>query len=102
MKTITADELKARIDAGEQLNIVDVREPAEHEEFNIGGILFPVGRFRAMDTAELDHLKDQEVIFYCCSGNRSGNACLFAEQMGFTNVVNLAGGMITWREKFDQ
>ena len=101
MKTITAEELKARIDAGEKLNIVDVREPHEHEEFNIGGTLYPLGRILSMDVDELESLKDQEVIFYCRSGNRSGQACMFAETMGFTNVINLTGGMLNWREKFN-
>jgi rhodanese-related sulfurtransferase len=100
MKTITAEELKARIDAGEQLNIVDVREPHEHQEFNIGGTLYPLGRILSMDIDELENLKDKEVIFYCRSGNRSGQACMFAETMGFTNVINLTGGMLQWREKF--
>lgn len=100
MKTITAEELKARIDAGEQLNIVDVREPHEHEEFNIGGTLYPLGRILSMDVDELESLKDKEVIFYCRSGNRSGQACMFAESMGFTNVVNLTGGMLNWRQIF--
>jgi rhodanese-related sulfurtransferase len=100
MKTITAEELKARIDAGEQLNIVDVREPHEHEEFNIGGTLYPLGRILSMDVDELESLKEQEVIFYCRSGNRSGQACMFAETMGFTNVVNLTGGMLNWRQVF--
>ncbi len=100
MKTITAEELKARIDAGEQLNIVDVREPHEHADFNIGGTLYPLGRILSMDVDELENLKDKEVIFYCRSGNRSGQACMFAETMGFTNVINLTGGMLQWREKF--
>ncbi len=100
MHTITVDELKARIDAGEQLHIVDVREPNEHAEFNIGGTLLPVGQIIAMKTDAIDDLKDSEVIFYCRSGNRSGQACMFAETMGFTNVVNVTGGMLAWREKF--
>jgi rhodanese-related sulfurtransferase len=100
MRTITAEELKARIDAGEQLHIVDVREPGEHAEFNIGGTLVPLGKITSMQADELDELKEKEVIFYCRSGNRSGQACMFAESMGFTNVVNLTGGMLAWREKF--
>lgn len=99
MHTITVEELKARIDAGEKLNLVDVREPHEHAEFNIGGIHLPLGNIMAMSTDEIDELKDQEVIFYCRSGNRSGQACMFAEQMGFNNVVNVVGGMLAWREK---
>ncbi len=101
MNTITVEELKARLDAGEQLNIVDVREPHEHADFNIGGILHPLGRIQTMDIDELENLKDKEVIFYCRSGNRSGQACMFAETMGFTNVVNVTGGMLAWRADFE-
>ncbi len=100
MKTISVQDLKAKIDAGEQLNIVDVREPFEHEEFNIGGQLLPVGEIRNGDTSSIDHLKDHEVFLYCRSGNRSGQACLILETMGFTNVVNVTGGMLAWREQF--
>jgi rhodanese-related sulfurtransferase len=100
MRTITVEELKQRIEAGEQLSIVDVREPNEHAEFNIGGTLLPVGQIMAMQTDAIDDLKDKEVIFYCRSGNRSGQACMVAETMGFTNVVNVTGGMLAWREKF--
>ena len=53
-----------------------------------------------MNTEAIDDLKDKEVIFYCRSGNRSGQACMYAETMGFTNVVNVVGGMLAWREKF--
>jgi rhodanese-related sulfurtransferase len=100
MQTITVDEVKKRLDAGEKLNIVDVREPYEHEEFNIGGTLLPLGNIRAMDVDELDALKDEEVIFYCRSGNRSGQACMILETMGFANTKNLVGGMLAWQEKF--
>lgn len=98
MQNITAEELKQRIDNGEALNIVDVREPNEHAEFNIGGILKPLGDVRAMDIDELEDLKDKEVIVYCRSGNRSGQAAMLLETMGFTNVVNLQGGMLRWQE----
>ena len=100
MKNITPDEVKQRLDAGENLNLVDVREPEENEEFNIGGLLFPLGRIQAMDTDEIDNLKDEEVICYCRSGNRSGQAALILEQLGFINVKNLTGGMLSWKEKF--
>lgn len=100
MNTITPEELKKRIDAGEKLNIVDVREPHEHEAFNIGGQLVPLGRIQTMQADELDALKDQELIVYCRSGNRSGQACLILDTMGFTNTVNVVGGMLAWQEKF--
>jgi rhodanese-related sulfurtransferase len=79
MNTITPEELKARMDAGETLHIIDVREPGEHAEFNIGGVLHPLGNIMAGDLDDFEELKDQEVIFYCRSGNRSGQACMMAE-----------------------
>jgi rhodanese-related sulfurtransferase len=101
MKLITAEELKARLDAGEKLNIVDVREPHENAEFNIGGALLPLGQVQMMQIDEIEEYKNQELILYCRSGNRSGQACLILEAAGFTNVVNLTGGMLNWREKFN-
>lgn len=102
MTTITADELKARLDAGEAVNLLDVREDSERAEYNIGGTHIPVGKVQAMQTDDIDAWKDKEVVVYCRSGNRSGMAALFLEQAGFTNVVNLTGGMLAWRSKFDQ
>lgn len=102
MEIITAEELKQRLDSGEQLHIVDVREPHEREEFNIGGIHVPLGDIRAMQVDELENLKDEELIIYCKSGNRSGQACMLLESMGFSNTKNLVGGMMNWREKFAQ
>lgn len=101
MTTITPEEVKKRLDAGEVLHLVDVRQPEETEEFNIGGIALPLGKIQSMQTEEIDDLKDEEVICYCRSGNRSGTAALFLDQMGFTNTKNLTGGMLAWREKFD-
>ena len=100
MITITAEEVKARIEAGEKLNIVDVREPHENVEFNIGGTLVPLGKIQTMQLDDLEEHKDDELIVYCRSGNRSGQACLILEMAGFTNVKNLAGGMMNWREQF--
>jgi len=100
MENITSEELKQRLDSGEQLNIVDVREPYEHADFNIGGTLVPLGQIQAMQVDELEDLKDKEVIVYCRSGNRSGQAAMILETMGFQNVKNLVGGMLKWEEKF--
>ncbi|WP_343670173.1 rhodanese-like domain-containing protein [Chitinophaga sp.] len=100
MENITAEELKQRIDNGESLHIVDVREPHEHAEFNIGGILVPLGEIRAMQVDELEDLKNEEVIVYCRSGGRSSQAAMILETMGFQNVKNLTGGMLYWQDKF--
>ncbi|HVI48579.1 MAG TPA: rhodanese-like domain-containing protein [Chitinophaga sp.] len=98
MQNITVEELKQRIDNGEKLNIVDVREPHERAEFNIGGAHVPLGQIQVMQVDELEDLKDEEVIVYCRSGNRSGQACMILETLGFSNVKNLVGGMLKWRE----
>ena len=100
MTTITAEEVKTRMDAGEKLHIIDVREPHENTEFNIGGTLVPLGNIQSMQLDELEELKNEELIFYCRSGNRSGQACLILEMAGFTNVKNLIGGMLYWRDTF--
>jgi len=100
MTNISIDELKERISAGEKLNILDVREPHENTEFNIGGILVPLGQIQIMQLDEIENLKDEELIVYCRSGNRSGQACLILAAAGFSNVKNLTGGMLLWREKF--
>src|ERR1700761_2017243 len=100
MQSISIEELKARIDAGEALHLLDVREPFEHEDFNIGGVLLPLGKVQTMQTEAIDDWKDQEVICYCRSGNRSGNACMMLETAGFTNVKNLTGGMNAWQSRY--
>lgn len=100
MDIITVEELKARMDAGEELHLVDVREPFENEEFNIGGILLPLGMIRSMQIDEIEDLADKEVILYCRSGNRSGQAAMILETMGFENTKNLEGGMVAWLERF--
>ena len=99
MENITVEELKRRLDAGEKLNIVDVREPHENADFNIGGVLIPLGQIQSMQIDEIEDLKDKEVIVYCRSVNRSGQACMFLDAMGFKHTKNLVGGMLAWQEK---
>ena len=100
MKNITVEELKSRLDAGEQLHILDVREPSEYAEYNIGGQLFPLGKILSMQLEDLDDLKDEEIIVHCKAGPRSMQACMVLEQVGFTNVVNVAGGVNAWKQKY--
>lgn len=100
MQNITPEEVKERLDKGEKLNLVDVREPHERAEFNIGGLFIPLGKVQMMQIDELENLKNEEVIVYCRSGNRSGQAAMILETMGFTNTKNLAGGMMAWQSKF--
>ncbi|GAC1438763.1 MAG: rhodanese-like domain-containing protein [Sediminibacterium sp.] len=102
MQQITVEALKAKLDAGETIHLVDVREPNEHAEFNIGGLLLPLGKVQTMQVDEIEDLKEEEIFFYCRSGNRSGQACLMLEMMGFKKVVNVAGGMLAWQEKINK
>jgi rhodanese-related sulfurtransferase len=100
MSDITVQELKERMDNGEKLHIIDVREPHEFEEFNIGAQLIPLGTLPEK-LSELNTLKNEEVIVHCRSGARSGNAKLYMMDSGFTNVRNLLGGMMAWRDAFE-
>ena len=98
MQDITVQELKSRIDAGENLHIIDVREPDEYVAFNIGAKLVPLGQVMSMQVDDLEDWKEEEVILHCHAGKRSMQAGLMLETMGFRNVKNLAGGMVAWRE----
>jgi len=100
MQNISVEELKSRIAAGEHLHLIDVREPHENADFNIGGTLYPLGKIKSMQVEELEDLKNDEVICYCRSGNRSGQACLILDTLGFKDTKNLVGGMLAWEEKF--
>ncbi|MCX6297796.1 MAG: rhodanese-like domain-containing protein [Bacteroidetes bacterium] len=99
MQTISVEALNEKLVAGESINLVDVREPHEHADFNIGGILLPLGQVQTMQIDEIEDLRDKEVYVYCRSGNRSGQACMILEQMGFTNLVNVSGGMLAWQDR---
>ncbi|MBL7724295.1 MAG: rhodanese-like domain-containing protein [Chitinophagaceae bacterium] len=100
MQIITVEELKARLDAGEKLNLIDCREPGEYAEFNIGAKLIPLGQIQAMQIDEIENLKEEEVLIHCRSGKRSMVACMFLETLGFKNTKNVEGGVLAWQEKF--
>lgn len=98
MKTISATELKARLDAGEKLRLLDVRREDEYENFNLGGTLLPLEKIQVMETEDIDGWKEEEIILYCRTGNRSVIASQYLAQMGFTNLINLSGGIVGWQE----
>lgn len=100
MNNISVLELKARMDAGETIHLLDVREPHENADFNIGGTLLPLGKIQIMQIDDIEDWKPDEVIVYCRSGNRSGQACMMLEMQGFANVSNLVGGMLEWERTF--
>jgi len=99
MPDITVDELKQRLDAGEELFVIDVREVHEYAEFNIDALNIPLGTL-PMRLWDFDEKKDDEIIVHCRSGVRSASAKALLEQSGFTNVRNLLGGMLEWQSKF--
>ena len=100
MQNITVDEVKNRLTAGQKINLIDVREPDENAAFNIGGMLLPLGKIQSMQVEELEDMKEEEIVCYCRSGNRSGQACLILDMLGFKNTKNLSGGMLAWQEKY--
>lgn len=102
MRTTTVDVLKARLDAGEKIHLIDCREPHEYEEFNLGGVLLPLGKIQGMEIDPIEEWKEEEVILHCRSGQRSLMAGLFLEAIGFKNVVNLAGGILAWKELYGE
>ena len=100
MENITVEQLRARIDAGENINLLDVREDVERSDFHIGGRHFRLGRIQEMAIEDIEDLKEEEVICYCRSGKRSQTACLMLEHMGFKKTVNVTGGILDWIEKY--
>ena len=95
---ITVSELKRRIDAGEDLFILDVREPFEYQIANIGGKLIPQGEV-PQRLAEID--RDREIIVHCKAGGRSQRIAEFLKQSGYPDVVNVAGGILAWSSEID-
>jgi len=92
------EELKRRLDAGEDLFVLDVREPHEYQICNIGGHLIPLGDLPKR-VSELD--SSREIVAHCRSGVRSAKAVNFLQQAGFKKVHNLAGGILAWADRVD-
>ncbi|MFC5703494.1 rhodanese-like domain-containing protein [Cohnella faecalis] len=94
--TITSEELKARLDAGENIRLIDVREAEEVAHGIIPGAEhIPLGQV----PQRLDDIpREEEVIFICRSGYRSGQACEYLTMLGFKQPVNLTGGMLAWAQ----
>ena len=94
METITAAQLQLLLKEQPDLFLIDVREPIEHEDFNIGGQLMPLGEL--MQHAN-DIPKDKPVVVYCHHGVRSVIAIQKLEaKLGFSNLINLQGGTHAW------
>ncbi len=97
---ITVQDLKRKQDAHENFFLLDVREPHEVRIASLGAPLIPVGSLEAR-IADIPVAKDAEIIVHCRSGARSQKAALILKQHGFTNVENLAGGILEWADKID-
>jgi molybdopterin/thiamine biosynthesis adenylyltransferase/rhodanese-related sulfurtransferase len=97
---ISVQELKRKLDAKEDIFVLDVREPHEYLIANLGAPQIPVGEVERR-VGELVAQKNREVVVHCRSGARSQKAALILKQAGFSNVSNLAGGILAWAEKID-
>ena len=99
MKEVTVQELKAMRDAGENFQLIDVREPHEFDICNLDGELIPQGEIpNSFERIS----KDKKVVIHCRSGARSGNMVQWLEKNhGFTNLYNLKGGVLAWAKEID-
>jgi adenylyltransferase/sulfurtransferase len=98
MADMTVEELKQRLDRGDDLFVLDVREPHEHQIANIGGHLIPLNDLPKR-VSELD--PNREIVVHCKLGGRSAKAVEFLQQSGFKRVHNLTGGINAWAERVD-
>jgi adenylyltransferase/sulfurtransferase len=100
VKEISVQELKNRMDAQDKKSfvLIDVREKVEYEIGNIGGILIPLGEL----ANHLDKIpKTGDVFIHCKVGGRSAKACEKLMSLGYTNVINVSGGMVAWKQEID-
>ncbi|GAA1461348.1 adenylyltransferase/sulfurtransferase MoeZ [Williamsia maris] len=99
--TLTAIELKEKIDAGERFTLIDVREPVEWDIVHIdGATLIPKGEFESgAGLAKLPH--DRPVVLYCKTGIRSAEALAAVKRAGFTDAQHLQGGVMSWARQID-
>ncbi len=96
---ITVQDLRQKLESGEPFVFIDVREPWEFEEFNLGARLIPLNTL-VNSIYELDEHKDDPIIVHCRSGSRSAMAQGLLLANGFKNVLNLKGGVMAWQEAF--
>jgi molybdopterin/thiamine biosynthesis adenylyltransferase/rhodanese-related sulfurtransferase len=97
---ISVEELKRKLDAKEDVFVLDVREPHEYPIANLGAPLIPLGELEKR-VGELAAQKDRVVVVHCRSGARSQKAALILKNAGFKTVENLAGGVLAWADKID-
>jgi adenylyltransferase/sulfurtransferase len=95
---MTVEELKQHLDRGDDIFLLDVREPHEYQICNLGGHLIPLNDLPRR-VSELD--SSREIVVHCKMGGRSAKAVDFLKQSGFSRVHNLAGGIAAWSERID-
>ena len=95
---ITPKELKTRLDRGDDIYVLDVREPHEYQICNINGHLIPLGEL-SQRVHELD--SSREIVAHCKSGKRSAEAVEFLRGAGFRKVSSLKGGILAWSDQVD-
>jgi adenylyltransferase/sulfurtransferase len=91
-------EFKKRLDAGEDLQVIDVREPHEYALVNIGAELIPLNSI-TQHTARIS--RDKPVVIHCKGGVRSARAIEALEALGFDNLINLKGGIMAYAKEID-
>lgn len=100
VQEISVQELNERIQNGENINLLDVREQFEFDMVNLDGKLIPLGELEER-VEEIVAWKDQELIIHCRSGARSAEACRILAHYGFVNTKNLVGGINRWSMLID-
>ena len=100
VQEITVQELNDRLQKGEKINLLDVREQFEFDMVNLDGKLIPLGELEER-VDEIFALKEQEIIIHCRSGARSAEACRILAHYGFMNTKNLVGGINRWSMLID-
>ena len=98
---ITVQDLHAQAASGPRPLVVDVRQPEEYAIGNIGGVLIPLAELPGRLSELEAHRDDEQIVLQCRSGGRSGKAVEFLQSQGFTNVVNLKGGILAWSAEID-
>ena len=99
LKEISPTELKNMLDAGEDFQLLDVREPHEHEDANLGGLLIPLKKL----PDNLDKVaRDKKIVVHCHSGQRSKQAISILQEQGYHNLYNLKGGILAWAREVDE
>lgn len=98
MKEITVQELKQMIDNKVDFQLIDVREPFEYEMSNLNGENIPLAGV-VLEASKIS--RDKPVVMQCRSGARSAAALMQLEQLGYTNLSNLKGGILAWAAEFD-